>query len=154
MIKTIKYLFFILLISLESCNNKKVIINQEKSKIQNDIINQKSKFIGHWFYESNKKDSIDNNTFEINLYNLSDNKLNGNYCSISRNGSKIDCFNDDEINIFGELKNDTIYLTFKSNWENSKGSAILYLIGDNLFWKITKKEGVFYLPSDIKLSKD
>lgn len=123
--------------------------------LKKNILIKNEKFIGHWFYDSvNNKDSLKNKTFEISLFKINEDKIQGYYCSVSRNGNKIDCFDENEKNIFGKVVNDTLHITFNCNWENSKGTAILYLIGDNqLFWKITKSQGELYFPNKIKLLK-
>ena len=155
----LKHIVILLLLLIVSCKNNTIVKTQATNNIcyktKEVILSKNEMFVGHWFFESmNNKDSLNNKTFEINLYKISKDRIQGNYCSVSRNGNKIDCFKDDETNIFGNVKNDTLFVNFNSNWENSKGTAILYLIKDEqLFWKITKSKGELYLPSEIILLK-
>lgn len=157
--QNLKFTIIILLLLIANCKNKKessnLVLNKENTKTNKVLLTKNEAFVGDWFFESiNNKDSVNNKTFEINLSKTKDNKIEGNYCSVSRNGNKIDCFKDNELNIFGYVKNDTLFINFNSNWENSAGRAILYLTNRNqLFWKITQSKGELYLPNEVVLKK-
>ncbi len=148
--KNILSLFFLIAVS---CKNNKIISKDFKATENKELIN--TVFDGRWKFESmDNKDSLQNKTFEINLYNNENKTLLGNYCSVSRNGNKIDCFEDEEPNVTGEIINDTLYIDFISTWENSKGRAKLYFIKKDLLnWKIINSQGELYLPDEVVLAK-
>jgi hypothetical protein len=136
-----KYFSLLILLLLFSCK-------------KNDSI-KRELFLGSWEYSSiNNKDQFKNKTFHLNL--LKDkNKIVGSYCSISRNGTKIDCFKGIENNVTGEIENDTLFVDFKSSWENSKGKAKIYFDKKSqLIWELGKCEGELYLPIKVILRKE
>lgn len=142
----------IILIFFINCKNKNIQSNITKTEIVLDT----NKFQGQWSYESIKNnDSMANKTFNINLSSISNNKVEGNYCSISRNGAKIDCFEEDEKNIFGIIENDTLRIGFKSSWKNSKGNAKLFFDENSkLNFVLGECTGEIYLPTKILLKKE
>ena len=135
-----KYFIIFLLINFISCKK-----NQQMNS---------NNFSGSWEYESvNNKDEFQNKTFELELSNKN-NIIVGTYCSISRGGRKIDCFDRFEKNITGIIQNDTLYLDFYSSWENSKGKAKLYFDNKSrLNWLLGECTGELYLPIKIALEK-
>lgn len=159
--KNILSLVFLCMVSCknntkQTYENSHPIVVVENKKVT--IVNQDAKtniFDGLWSFESlNNNDSLQNITFEINLYCYKKVIIKGNYCSVSRNGNKIDCFEENDPNISGKIVQDTLYVNFKSNWENSKGEAKLYFLNKNeLYWKIIKSEGELYLPDYIVLKR-
>lgn len=122
---------------------------------ENDSIKNEH-FLGSWEYSSmNNKDEFQNKTFRLTLSKDKKNMIIGAYCSIARGGRRIDCFNGIEQNIIGKIKNDTLYINFKSSWENSKGKAKLYFDKNSkLIWELGECEGELYLPIKIVLEKD
>lgn len=114
-------------------------------------------FDGFWEYSSfNNVDEFKNKTFSIEIFKSNSEVITGQYCSVSRNGRKIDCFKDnDEHNVFGKVVNDTLYVKFKSSWENSSGEAKLYFNKkSDLVWELGKTNGELYLPLKVVLKKE
>ena len=98
--------------------------------------------------------STNNDTFSINLSKSKSGKLTGYYCTAVRNGNKIDCSPDQEINI-NEVKNGNgLYkVSFNSFFGAKNGEAVISLENGKLHWRITKKPaGEFYAPSDVFLA--
>jgi len=110
-------------------------------------------FSGQWHY--NKfygENSIDNMEFYLQLNQKKD-SITGFYCSSSRNGNRVDCFDEKDQNIKGKIDNDTLYIDFKSNFNDQIDNAKLYFKDKKLYWKITKSEGLNYLHSEMILEK-
>jgi len=108
-----------------------------------------SDFIGKWSY------STDDETFTLDLEVTKNNEIIGSYCNITQNGNRIDCSPDDDKNITGILKTDTIYVKFKGFYdEAASGEAKLYKENDScIVWILGKCKGDFYLPKKAKLKK-
>ncbi|WP_267402422.1 MULTISPECIES: hypothetical protein [unclassified Chryseobacterium] len=111
-------------------------------------------FSGEWNYESfDDKNPLTNKTFSLQLNQKKD-SVNGYYCSVSRNGNRVDCFDEKDLNLKGKVNHDTLFLDFKSSFNNETDKAKLYFKGKKLYWTITKSKGINYLPSDILLEKN
>lgn len=109
-------------------------------------------FLGSWEYnDSNNKDALQNNTFSIKLNSKNDSII-GNYCSITRGGSRIDCFDEKTKNVKGKIINDTLYVVFFSSFNGSKGNAKLFFKNKKLIWSVGDFEGES-LVTDIPLTK-
>lgn len=91
----------------------------------------------------------------MNLESTKNNGIIGKYCNIAYNGNRIDCSPDDEKNIAGVLKNDTLYLKFTGFYDESAyGEAKLYKENDScLVWILGKSKGDFYLPEEAMLKR-
>ncbi|WP_326984455.1 hypothetical protein VUJ46_07940 [Chryseobacterium sp. MYb264] len=110
-------------------------------------------FSGEWNYESfDDKNPLTNKTFSLQLNQKKD-SVTGYYCSVSRNGNRVDCFDEKDLNLKGKVDRDTLFVDFKSSFNDEIGKAKLYFNGKKLYWTITKSEGVNYLPTDILLEK-
>jgi glutaredoxin len=110
-------------------------------------------FSGEWNYENfDNENSLENKTFSLHL-NQNKDSITGYYCSLSRNGNRIDCFDEKDENLKGKVDNDTLYIDFTSSFNDKTGKAKLYFKGKKLYWSITKSEGEIYLPSNILLEK-
>lgn len=145
--------FFILLSCKEPENKEKVKLENETNVIkQNHEININD-FIGAWEIKNDSNENSD--TFSINFLESATGKLIGYYCAVARNGNKIDCTPDKEININEVRKEDDQYLvSFKSFFGATKGEARISLVNGKLHWKVVKKPvGEFYCPIEVYLTK-
>ncbi len=117
---------------------------------------KETSFNGNWEYNNySNKDTLYNLSFKINFTKLNQDSIIGQYCSIARNGSRIDCFKGEENNICAKIINDTMYAEFNSSWENSTGKAKLYFNKNKkLVWELGECEGELYLPIKIILNKE
>jgi len=113
-------------------------------------------FTGKWYGEvfyDNKK--IPESTFELQLIqNLQ--KVSGRYCFITKYGNRIDCVNDDEINIKGVAQSKYISLvTFNSSFGGKDGKAKLTIEGDHLKWTVLTlpMHGKYYIPKEYLLTR-
>ncbi|CAA0149706.1 hypothetical protein [Tenacibaculum maritimum] len=111
---------------------------------------------GKWSWEY-----VDNNNAYLNkVFTLDlkqkENKLNGKYCAVAKNGARIDCYYKDSTNnITGIKKKDTLYIGFKGHYDQaSSGKALLYKKGNLLVWKIIESNGELYAPKYAELKKD
>lgn len=108
-----------------------------------------SDFVGKWSYSANDE------TLTLNLELTKNNGVIGQYCNMACNGNRIDCSPDDEKNITGVLKKDTLYLKFTGFYdESAHGEAKLYKENDScLVWILGKIKGDFYLPEEATLKR-
>ena len=96
--KTISILissFFILLSCKQNDNKKNVTLENKISVLQNSE-NNLNDLLGNWEIKSNAENS---NTFSLILLKNPKGSLEGFYCAVVRNGNKIDCSPNKEINI-------------------------------------------------------
>lgn len=109
-------------------------------------------FSGSWEYSSySNVDSLKDKTFSINL-EIQKDSIVGNYCSVTRGGSRIDCFDEKNKNIKGKVLNDTLYVTFFSSFNGEKGTAKLFFKNKKLIWTVNNFDGES-LPTNIILEK-
>jgi hypothetical protein len=84
-------------------------------------------------------------------------KVSGNHCSVTRNGNRIDCSNDDADMSFTGTSNTTpvVTVTFKSHYSASQGKATIKRINDSTIeWRIIQEpKGEYHLPAFATLSK-
>lgn len=108
-----------------------------------------SDFVGKWTY------SVDDETLTLDLELTKSHEIVGKYCNVAYNGNRIDCSSDDEKNIGGSLKNDTLFLKFTGFYdEGARGEAKLYKENDScIVWILGKSEGDFYLPEEAILKR-
>ena len=153
--KAISILLFALFIffSCKQTENKEKIIIENRTSINQDNQNSINDFLGDWEMESKSK--INDDTFSINIIKSTDGKLKGYYCAVARNGNKIDCTPDKEVNITEIKKESNHYLvSFKSFFGATNGEAKIILSNGRLHWQVTKKPiGEFYCPLDAYLTK-
>ena len=152
--KTISILissFFILLSCKQNDNKKNVTLENKISVLQNSE-NNLNDLLGNWEIKSNAENS---NTFSLILLKNPKGSLEGFYCAVVRNGNKIDCSPNKEINIKEIKKQNNEYLvSFKSFFGAVNGEAKISLINGKLHWQVIKKPiGEFYCPLDVYLIK-
>lgn len=85
-------------------------------------------FSGHWVYE-NKSQSLTLDLIEDGPH------LTGKYCFITNNGNRIDCAEDNEINIKGVIKNNVGVVSYESSF-GGVGEATLSIEKDSLIYTI------------------
>ena len=85
-------------------------------------------FSGHWVYE-NKSQSLTLDLIEDGTH------LTGKYCFITNNGNRIDCAEDNGINIKGVIKNNVGVVFFESSFGGT-GEATLSIEKDILIYTI------------------
>ncbi|MCC8172032.1 MAG: hypothetical protein LIP00_09680, partial [Parabacteroides sp.] len=106
-------------------------------------------FVGKWSY------SAEDETLTLDLELTKDNGIVGKYCNIACNGNRIDCSPEDEKNVTGVFKTDTLYLKFSGFYdESARGEAKLYKENDScIVWILGENKGMFYLPEKATLKK-
>lgn len=117
-----------------------------------------SSFEGEWEWLNNpNKADIPENLFTLKLEKTSDNEVRGQYCAIAQSGNKIDCTNDIEFNIKGNIKDNKIDATFYSFFDikKNRGNIELSILNENTIkWKIIKdSNSEFYAPKECILIK-
>lgn len=149
-ILTLNCFLFLFFSCKQNENKEKISINNASSIIEKINL---SDFVGEWEMESNSKNGSD--TFSINFSKSSKGILEGYYCAVARNGGKIDCTTDKEINITEVKKEDEGYLvSFKSFFGAKDGVAKISIKNDKVFWQVIKKPiGEFYCPLEAYLTK-
>ena len=95
-----------------------------------------------------EKNEIPYSIFSIQLKIDTNNKVEGELCSIVNYGNKIDC----PIPFVSKLINNEIEVHFDSTFGGKNGVAILRLQGKNLIWDlITIPSGEYYFTNKAKL---
>lgn len=103
---------------------------------------------GNWFWKYEINNNVKHTTEFV--FSVNGNQINGNYCSVFYEGSKIDCEESESTYcITLTLVETNVYEgTFQSFSHGGTGTIrIIYLYGSNeLEFEILSSEGVFYLP--------
>lgn len=151
--KKITILFLLTLFSFFSCKqDERPVVNNNNSINKNIDVNIEE-FVGDWELENNSPGI--NNTFSIHLQKNSSGVLEGYYCAVVRNGTKIDCSPYKEINIKTVDKQKEGYLvSFESFFGAKNGRALIKVKNNKLYWQIIKEPlGDFYCPKSVYLIK-
>jgi hypothetical protein len=95
-----------------------------------------SPFVGFWSSEDND----DQNTFSLRIWQSRD-TLYGGYCSVVRDGEKIDCGiqYDDKWDLAFLITNpteSTFETAFRTHFSETYGRVRLTLRGDTIFWRM------------------
>lgn len=110
-------------------------------------------FDGEW----DKSSMVSNGTFSISL-KQTDSKIIGQYCSITKNGHKIDCDPENNPNITGVVddRSGSANLTFSSFFGATTGKATIALRHGQLIWHIIEvpRGGESYAPLDAILVRN
>lgn len=105
---------------------------------------------GSWFWKYEKNNNVKHTTEFV--FSVNGNQINGNYCSVFYEGSKIDCEeNESTYCITLTLEKSNVYEgTFQSFSHGGTGTIrITCLSGSNeLEFEILSSQGVFYLPEN------
>ncbi|PDO89726.1 hypothetical protein [Kosakonia sacchari] len=107
-------------------------------------------FSGQWHGSESNESTL---TLKLSQQN---NKLTGSYCFISQRGNRIDCPDEQQDNLRGEVKNNTAIVTFDSSFGGKNGKATLVINGDKLAWHLTQppEHGDYYAPENYALVKE
>ncbi len=141
----------VLLLLLTSYNCKEQPRHSEIiTKAKPNLKPVEKNFSGSWSYEleSNQNELL-NKTFNLTLTN-NGTEYYGEYCSIFRNGNKIDCKKN---NVKGTLHNDTLYLTLQSEYQGVVNGKLVYLTDKSAQWNKTEHKGEAYVPLKCILEK-
>jgi len=118
----------------------------------------KADFVGEWCYRTSVDPyKVPYATFRISIRENQNASLEGQYCSISYHGNRIDCSLDDFWNIQGKYtkNNNQVNVLFSTFFEGKNGEATLYFSGKQLNWRVDKDPmgGHFYGPYIAALQK-
>lgn len=118
---------------LFSCKQKENTL--QYTKTANKSLIDTNVFVGDWIAESSSNKNDD--TFSLHLFKNKNGLLEGYYCAITKNGSKIDCTSDKEINI-RTIKNENnfVIVSFESFFGAKNGEAKITLENDKIHWEI------------------
>jgi hypothetical protein len=116
-------------------------------------------FSGNWSaIETIDGQSKPCSTFTISLSEDGSENVRGTYCFITRNGNRIDCSPDNEVNINGHAEHgkNTATVNFNSFFGATGGMAKITLNDDWLIWDVAEppKGGDYYGPMHIAMHKD
>jgi hypothetical protein len=117
-----------------------------------------SNFSGEWesvVYADNS--GVPYSTLVIKLEEPKDRIIVGSYCYITQHGNRIDCGENGENNIKGQLSENgrKVNINFYSFFGAKNGLATLTRSGDRLVWKVRREPngGFFYGPYSEKLKR-
>ncbi|MGY5956749.1 hypothetical protein ACUY4R_000842 [Kosakonia sp. BK9b] len=96
----------------------------------------------------------DASTFTLRLTQQG-NQLSGTVCFITRQGNRIDCPEQGDTNVHGEIANNRAMLTFNSTFGGMNGKAEVVITGDKMQWRMTQPPvgGEYYAPESYTLVK-
>lgn len=112
--------------------------------------NQTELFSGKWHGEENSA-----STFSLQL-SQQNNKLSGSWCFITQGGNRIDCPDEQQQNLAGEVKDNVATITFNSTFGGVNGKATLTISGETLQWRMIQPpvNGDYYAPERYTLIKE
>lgn len=125
-------------------------IQQWASQLEGRKLPESPGFSGKWQGEGDAA-----STFSLQL-SQQNNKLTGSYCFITQGGKRIDCPDEQQQNLSGEIKNNIANITFNSTFGGVEGKATLTLSGEKLQWRMTRPpvNGDYYAPEHYTLVRD
>ncbi|MEB6222028.1 hypothetical protein [Pantoea anthophila] len=112
-------------------------------------------FTGHWSGQEKNDDGSLFSTLTLKL-KQDHNNITGSYCYVTRNGNKIDCPEDDGMNIQGIANGTSALVDFDSSFGGVKGKASLEIKNNKILWRLIKEpeSGDFYAPETYTLDKE
>ena len=155
----------ILIFIVFSCKNNDSDSKQIKSEVdskknqQLDVnIQENISLEGEWeFIYNPNNDDLPDTMFTLLIQKTINNKFNAQYCAIAQKGNRIDCSNDEELNITGIITGNKINATFYSFFDNkkSKGNVELTILNnESIQWIITKTpNSEYYAPQKCLLTR-
>lgn len=105
---------------------------------------------GQWTYSSPSE------TLELRIIQ-SGNKVKGNYCAVTQNGNKIDCYeNSNEFNLEGELNGNKFKIIARGLYDpDAEASLDIETIETNkITWKVEHKAGNIFIPANVVLTRE
>ena len=103
-------------------------------------------FSGKW---NSSQQGIDGYSFTLQL-SQKNKTVTGGFCSVMRNGGKIDCGDgsDSFKNIHGEIRKKKLFVHFTDYYDpESDGTAVITKRGALLYWQIINIKGDVYVPN-------
>ncbi|MCD2356103.1 hypothetical protein LQK91_06645 [Pantoea sp. MHSD4] len=112
-------------------------------------------FTGQWSGQEKNDNGSLYSTLTLKL-KQNNNNIMGSYCYVIRGGNKIDCPDDNDINIKGTANDKNALIEFDSSFGGVKGKAKLEFKDNKLLWKLIKdpENGEFYAPKTYTLDKE
>lgn len=154
-------LLIISFLLLLSCKENIKTSNFEVNKVSDKTISSEEKinkdWFGKWIYtKKNENSDIPELQFTLTIIQNGQH-INAQYCAIANSGGKIDCENEKEYNITGEIINDKIIGNFYSFFGSSKDKGkveISFIDNNTINWKIiSSPKGLFYAPDNCNLNR-
>jgi hypothetical protein len=110
-------------------------------------------FTGQWSGENVVNDQ-NSSTLTLDIIQKGD-VINGQYCYVTQNGNRIDCPDDDTINLHGKVKGSSSIINFDSSFGAKNGKAKITIDDNKMKWEILIKPegGRFYAPEKYDLTK-
>jgi len=113
------------------------------------------KIYGEWLYEATQMtDGVPQSQLSLTLRH-SEGKLVGQYCYISNYGRRIDCPDDDEINVQGAVNqdNESATIHIDSTFQRGDARAVVRVVDNRLRFVIDQKSSMtlYSGPRDITL---
>ncbi|MGP3591631.1 hypothetical protein [Vagococcus sp. WN89Y] len=107
-------------------------------------------FSGHWTGEKSSS-----STLSLKISQKGE-RLTGTYCFVSQSGNRIDCPENDEINLWGRVNNNHADIAFNSSFGGVNGQAKLEVNANNMTWYMIQppKNGEYYAPNKYTLTKE
>jgi hypothetical protein len=106
-------------------------------------------------YQGTWEGGTDDSTLTVNIYN-DGGKFVGNFCSVMRQGTKIDCPESEKtLNMYEESRENNLLKMRITGTYDSKAVGFVYfsLINSNLQWKFSANNGSFFVPVQASLKK-
>jgi hypothetical protein len=140
----------IFLICLISHGSNAQTSSNEERRMDVNRAKPKPDFTGNWSWTQNNK----HETFTLEIVANGD-KLYGSYCSIARDGNRIDCSDEETSFIIPIPDTGSFITTFTSYYSMTKGKIKITVKGKNLIWEVIESpKGEFYCPQTATLIRD
>ncbi|MGD8164532.1 hypothetical protein [Pantoea sp. FN0307] len=144
--------------SLLVIDDNKIIIDEKGTWNKNiHKVSFDNSFNGRWSGEVSGKDN-QNPESTMSLWLKENNGIvTGQYCLIYNYGKRIDCTDDDEINIAGYVIGENRAIINFDTWFNEKGGkAEISLQGNKAIWKLLKRptNNQYYLPDSYEYTRE
>ncbi|WP_416412173.1 hypothetical protein [Pantoea sp. App145] len=109
---------------------------------------------GQWSGVISNEDGSSYSVLTLKIRQSGD-KLSGVYCYVTRGGNRIDCPDEGENNLRGDVGNSKATIEFDSSFGGKNGKAELTLNGEKLLWHLIKEpqNGDFYAPENYELDR-
>lgn len=118
---------------------------------EQDKIKYCKSFLGKWEVRNPAQEYL----FTINFFYKNE-VLMGQHCFVSNDGSKIDCFQGNDVSIFIESRINKSEIAFwiRTSFSDTNGIADIRIINEKLIWNLkSAPAGEYYLPAHAILYK-